>query len=266
MRRRIALLTLLAVSLAAPFAASVVGVEQQATGWLSTWTLTSEIPAREANQAAAADEQFVYAIDNSVVARYDRNTGKRISVSTGEAKHLNSGFLHEGRLYCAHSNYPSKPERSEIKVLDLKSMELTNFKDFGNYDGGSLTWAIFEDGHWWCNFAFYGDDNGKTFLAKFGPNWEEVARYTYPPEVIAQIKRYSLSGGVWRDGSLLVTDHDHRVLYELRLPESGNVLRYAGQHSAPFTGQGIAADPQTGGLVGIDRAKKKILFAQPAKE
>src|SRR5690606_24801350 len=47
------------------------------------------LPAPEAVQAAAADERFVYAIANSVVAKYDRASGERVAASTGEAKHLN---------------------------------------------------------------------------------------------------------------------------------------------------------------------------------
>jgi hypothetical protein len=31
---------------------------------------------------------------------------------------------------------------------------------------------------------------------------------------------------------------------------------------APFTGQGIADDPATGGLVGIDRKQRQIVFAE----
>ncbi|GIS59395.1 MAG: hypothetical protein CM1200mP2_16200 [Planctomycetaceae bacterium] len=52
------------------------------------------------------------------MAKYDRTTGRRIATSTGQAKHLNSGFPWRGRLLCAHSNYPTTPEKSEIKVLD----------------------------------------------------------------------------------------------------------------------------------------------------
>jgi hypothetical protein len=98
-------------------------------------------------------------------------------------------------------------------------------------------------------------------LVRFSESWREQARYTYPAEVIAQIGQMSLSGGLWQDDSLLVTDHDHPVLYELKIPDSGSILRYVGKRAAPFTGQGIAADPQTGGLVGINRARRQVVFA-----
>src|SRR5262245_644935 len=91
------------------------------------WQETRAIAALQARQAAAADDKFVYAITNSQVAQYDRVTGERVAVSTGNAEHLNSGFLQSGRLYCAHSNFPKQPERSEIKVLSLDTMQLATF-------------------------------------------------------------------------------------------------------------------------------------------
>ena len=226
------------------------------------WKQTGTLSATEAHQAAAADDKFVYAITNTLVAKYDRQTGERLATSTGEAKHLNSGFLWERRLYCAHSNYPQTPEQSEIKVLDLDSMRLTTFKEFGSI-GGSLTWAVRHDEHWWCNFARYGDDNGQTFLVKFDKDWRELGRWTYPAEVIRELHRMSLSGGLWRDGSLLVTGHDDPVFFQLRLPKSGRVLEFVDQQSVPFTGQGFAHDPKTGGLVGINRSKHLLVFANP---
>ena len=76
------------------------------------WQTVREFAAPEAIQAAAADEQFVYAVASREIAKYDRVTGKKIAISTGDAKHLNSGFLWQGKLLCAHSNYPQLPERS----------------------------------------------------------------------------------------------------------------------------------------------------------
>lgn len=227
------------------------------------WLETSGFAAPEAKQAAAADEKFVYAITNTKIAKYDRLTGRRMAISTGDARHLNSGFIDNGKLYCAHSNYPQTPEQSEIKVLDLDSMQLSTFKDFGNFDG-SLTWVVLHDGHWWCNFARYGTQNNGTFLVKFDAEWNQKARWTYPPEVIGKLGRYSVSGGLWRDGDLLATGHDDPLLFRLRLPDAGGVLKLIEVQPAPFTGQGIAADRQTGGLVGINRGRQRVVFAATA--
>jgi len=149
-------------------------------------------------------------------------------------------------------------------VLDPATMRLSTFKDFGNFDG-SLTWAVRKDEHWWCNFARYGSHNAQTFLVKFDDDWREAARWIYPPELIRQLGKNSLSGGLWREGSLLVTGHDDPLIFRLELPEEGNVLRLVEKQSVPFTGQGFAADPATGGLVGINRAKRQVVFAERAK-
>ena len=89
----------------------------------------------------------------------------------------------------------------------------------------------------------------------------EVARWTYPPELISQLGRHSLSGGIWQDGELVVTGHDDPILFRLRLPRSGRELRLIGQESIPFLGQGFATDPITGGLIGIRRRQREIVLA-----
>ncbi len=225
------------------------------------WRTTTSLQASEAGQAAAADEKFVYAIGNRTIGKYDRRSGMRIASSTGTATHLNSGFSWRGKLYCAHSNYPEKPERSEILVLDPESMKLTEFHRFIGQEG-SLTWAVWHDGSWWCNFAFYDADNEKSYLARFDDQWRETARWTYPPQLLEKIGRHSLSGGLWYQGQLLATDHDNPVVYRLKVPADASVLELVDAQPAPFAGQGIAYDPVTGGLVGIVRKTRSVVFAE----
>jgi len=221
----------------------------------------ASMQAPEALQAAAADTRFVYAVNSSVIAKYDRKTNERLAVSTGDAKHLNSAFLSDGMLYCAHSNFPQKPEQSEIKVLDPATMKLSTYKNFGASEG-SLTWAVREDGVWWCTFAFYGADNAKTRLVKFDSAWREIKSWVYPAEVVKDLGNYSISGGLWQDGLLLATGHDRRVIYRLRLPERGDTLELVGLIRSPFPGQGIATDVNDRALVGIDRSRKQVIFAE----
>lgn len=235
-----------------------------AVGQEKGWKQAESIAAEEAHQGAAADERFVYAIASESIGKYDRKTGERVGVSVGKAHHLNSGFVFEGKLYCAHSNFPKRPELSEIFVLDPETMKLELFKDFGNY-GGSLTWAVVREGRWWCNFALYDKENAGTFLVEFDRDWKEVARYTYPEEVVKQLGRYSVSGGVWRGEELVVTGHTDPVVFRLRVPKEGKVLELVGKEKCPFSGQGIANDPVSGGLVGIVRGKKRLVVAVEGK-
>jgi len=227
------------------------------------WVQESSLDAPEARQAVAADGAYVYAIDNRVIAKYDRATGHRLVVSSGAAHHLNSGFILEGKLYAAHSNYPAKPEKSEIKVLDLQTMQLSDFKSFGESPHGSLTVVLFHDSAWWCVFARYGKDNKGTVLVKFDSDWKEQGVWTFPESVISDLGQASISGAIWREGELLATGHDKRVLYRLTIPQTGQTLVHEATVKTPFPGQGIAADPRTGGLVGIHRKRHRIIFAQP---
>jgi hypothetical protein len=72
----------------------------------------------------------------------------------------------------------------------------------------------------------------------------------------------SASGGIWDGDTLLVSHHHYKVLYRLKLPKDGKELQFVEARACPFPGQGIARDPKTGGLVGIDRGAKKVLFAE----
>lgn len=224
--------------------------------WRTSRTLASD----DAHQAAATDMEFVYAVSNRRIAKLDRATGDRVAVSEGDAEHLNSGFVWNGHVYCAHSNYPKTPERSEIMRLDPTSMRLSVFKEFGDR-GGSLTWVLRYEDHWWGNFAYYGSENHRTSLVKFDDEWNELGVWTYPTDVIGKLGSHSLSGGIWRCNELWVTGHDDPVIFRLHVPKESSQLEYTGRVEVPFTGQGIANDPVTGGLVGIDRGKRLVVFA-----
>lgn len=221
----------------------------------------------------------MYVISSTAVAAYDRNTWQRLWLSHGGyASHLNSGFLWQGKLLCAHSNYPQQPNTSEIKAVDLATGELTAFKSFGISDG-SLTWAVRYQDAWWCNFAFYGADQRQTRLVRYDDQWQETGRWTYPAQLYQYLGQYSLSGGIWHKDTLLVTDHDHPVIYRFRLPQTGSELEWIDRRSVPFTGQGFAVDPGADAsrdgasendlnvaLIGINRAKRLVIFAEPAPQ
>ena len=175
-------------------------------------------------------------------------------------------------MYCAHSNYPKKPDTSEIRVYDPETNKLTVFHDLKD-PPGSLVWNVYDGKNWWCCFAHYGADNAKTVLLKMTDEFKEVQRWTFPKAVVDDWDKMSASGGIWEVPSakpegfgetLLVTHHHFKVLYRLRLPKAGTELEFVEALACPFPGQGIAPDPKTGGLVGIDRDAKKVVFA--AKE
>jgi len=225
---------------------------------------TRVVSSSYATQAAAVDGRFIYAVASREVAKIDRADGKELAVSEGKASHLNSAFIQDGKIHCAHSNFPLKPEKGQIMVLDPDTMKLAVFHGFSD-PPGSLTWALEKDGNWWCHFAHYGTDNGRSVLVRYDGGWKEMGRWTYPPEFVAEWGKMSLSGAVWQDGEILATGHDKKRIYRLRVPAAGRVVEWVATHGSPFPGQGIAVDPETGGLVGIDRKRKAVVFAEARK-
>jgi hypothetical protein len=214
--------------------------------------------APEAYQAAAADDDFIYAIEDTSIAKYSRRSFKLIAKSTGTAHHLNSGFVWEGKVYCAHTTPHGE---SEIMTLDPVTMVVGKFKDLSDHPG-KITWVVRDAKFWWINFAFYGSDNASTYLAKFDEEWRELGRWYYPREVVSDLRRQSISGGVVLNSIVLATGHDKKVIYEMKFPAQGQVLQFVDAIPSPFPGQGLATDPVSDSLVGIDRDRHEVVFAR----
>src|SRR3954447_22938823 len=100
-------------------------------------------PAAEAVQGVAVDAEHFYAIGNSVIAKYDKKSGKRLAGWECESGkpliHLDSGVVHNGTISCAHSNYPNLPMVSSIETWDTATMEHSGSHSFGIFNG-SATW------------------------------------------------------------------------------------------------------------------------------
>ncbi len=194
--------------------------------------------------------------------RQPSGRGKLADFSAGlypDAASSSFGFRWPKKLYCAHSNYPQKPERSEIMVLDPVTMALTPFKEFGQYRG-SLTWVVREGDFWWCSFAHYGSENAQTALVKLDATWNKQGAWTLSARSGQRAR--PLQHFRWGVEGRPPACHDRRVIYRLRLLERGTQLQWVDGLPSPLPGQGFAADPGTGGFVGVDRAKGSVVFAE----
>lgn len=235
-------------------------------------TPVAQFDAPEAVQAVAVDAAHFYAIANSRIGRYDKRTGKAAGQwrATEEypLRHLNSGVVREGLLYCAHSNFPQYPETSSLEIFDAQTLQHVGSHSFGIYEG-SLTWVDWHDDAWWAVFAHYSqrvndDPRAKphtyTSLVKFDDQWRRTAGWVFPEEVLERFTPHSCSGGGWSpDGRLYVTGHDRGELYELSLPRCGSTLKLERTLSLGVTGQGVAWDRSTPGVVyGISRPTKEV--------
>jgi hypothetical protein len=109
--------------------------------------------AFDANQGVAVDRSRFYAVDNRSITQHDRADGaprlQFAGTTGGPLIHMDSGAVHNGRLYAAHSNYDESPMESSVEVFDARTMRHVGTHSFG-VDRGSLTWLDRHDGSWWA--------------------------------------------------------------------------------------------------------------------
>lgn len=248
---------------------AVVGVLVGASAGLGDTSELRRFPAEEARQAVAVDAAHFYAIDNAAIGKYEKATGKRVARWVGPpggvVTHLNSGVVVDGKLYCAHSNYPDVPATSSIEIYDTRTMEHDASHSFGIFSGWA-TWVDRYDDAWWVVFAHYdkrsaetGKGTSWTTLVRFDSSWRSMGGWVFPAKVVERFGAYSNSGGGWgTHGLLYATGHDEPELYVLRIPEAGSVLQLVGMVAVPSRGQGIA----------WDRSERRVLYAvnRPTRE
>jgi hypothetical protein len=239
----------------------------------SEFTTVTRFRTLEAVQGVAVNNDFFYTINSKGIGKYDKNTGRLISSfsdTTGRIIHLDGGMVLDDKLYCAHSNFPGIPMTSTIEIFSAVDLKHNGTHSFGILYG-SCTWADFHNNFWWVCFANYdqfrkdinkGTEN--TVLVKFDRNWKEKDSWTFPSELISELKPMSASGGSWGpDGNLYVTGHDSAKVYLLQLPESGSVLELNGTMKIESHGQGIAWDRSNKNrLFGIIRKDNSVIVSE----
>ncbi len=226
----------------------------------------------QAHQGVAVDQTAFYAITNREIAKYQKTTAALIkrwkAPADSPIRHLNSGIVKDGRLYCAHSNYPQIPMTSSVEIWNADSLEHVGSHSFGT-DYGSLTWVDWHNESWWAVFAHYsrenraapGKDNRWTTLVQFDKDWQRQQAWVFPPEVLKRFGTYSNSGGSWGpDGRLYCSGHDEAEVYALKLPDSASTLVLDDILPLNITGQAFVWDrSKPGTLYGINRKQHQVV-------
>lgn len=226
--------------------------------------------ASTATQGVAVGPRDVYAVSNSLLVRYDKQTGEKRAEWAGPRSrfpHINSCNLIAAELVCANSNYPAVPHVSTVEVFDPQTLAHRRSVSLG-LGTGSITWADRHDGAWWVLFANY-DANGSeaprdhrhTTLVRFDDQWRRLEAWALPATILARVAPMSVSGGGWGpDGRLYLSGHDHPELYVVAIPQGGGVLDHVETIGMEAQGQAIDWDEsQPGMLYGITRATRELL-------
>ena len=190
--------------------------------------------AAEANQGVAVDAEFFYVIDNHALGKYRKDSGARVGGwdggKAGRLQHLNAGVVIADRLYCAHSNFPKLPAESSVEIWDTATMQPAGQQRFVQ-PPGSLTWAVPRGGEWFACFAHYRPlgDPARAQVVKFDAQWQRLASWSFPADLIQRFAGNSASGGGFGPGgALFVTGHDARELYVLGFGSSTFQCRVPG--------------------------------------
>lgn len=253
------------------FWAVAVDAAEPADDWKSREI--ARFSAVEAKQGVAVDADFFYAIDNRRIGKYDKKDGRRVDgwneVKGGPFIHLNAGFVKDGRLYAAHSNYPGTPMLSSVEIWDVAAMRHCGSHSFGT-GPGSLTWFTERDGLRYACFANYGTKGRENEpppvspIVCFDEQWRSVGGHVFPPTLVRKFGTSSASGGSFGPGGFLyVTGHDAKELYVLDFPKAGSVLNWIATIPVAMEGQAFAWDPvRENILYGIVRSRKEIVVIE----
>jgi hypothetical protein len=230
--------------------------------------------ADEAVQGVAVDGEFLYVIADHALGKYRKADGTKVAAWTApkdsKIKHLNAGVVLGGKLYCAHSNFPLKPDESSVEIFDVATLQPTGRHVFAN-PPGSLTWALPYQGGWLTCFAHYSllSDNALSRIVQFDQDWKELRRWSFPAELLKRFARSSSSGACLVGGEkLLVSGHDARELYALALPAAGGEARWEATWGFLTAGQAFDEDCTAGGkdkgfvLYSIERKTKEVVGAR----
>ena len=218
--------------------------------------------AAEAKQGVAADGEFLYVISDRAIGKYRAATGARVAswaeAEDGPIIHLNAGIVRDGKLYCAHSNYPAVPMLSSIEVWDTATLRHVASHSLGRTDG-SLTWIDRREGKWVACLVHYGKKGGEpgrgpewTQLVEFDDDWRRTGGWALPAELIERLssRGYSCSGGAFGPGGwLFATGHDNPELYVLSFPDGGTVLHWTATIPITAEGQAFGWDPREPGVI-----------------
>lgn len=247
-------------------------VAEEAAPPIGSSELIQRFQIPEARQGVGVDADAFYAVDNTVIAKYDKKTGTLIAKweggADGSATHLDSATVVDGKLYAAHSNYPAWPMTSSVEIWDAATMKHIESHSLG-IERGSLTWLDRDaSGVWWGAFANYNrvfdkspiayGNKYNTQLVRFDADWRVAEAWVYPEALVEKFDDMSNSGGAWGpDGKLYITGHDNPELYVMELPKIGSELKWVGTIPAEIAGQGFAFDHSRPGVIyGIIRKKE----------
>lgn len=212
-------------------------------------------PAAEADQGVAVDDNYFYALDNTIIGKYRREDGALVArfaaPHKGLIRHMNSCYVRTGKLWCANSNYSLVPHGSSVEVFDTQSMTHVETHSLGLTEEGSLTWFDDWNGGRIAGFAHYSGNGGVPFkdstfssIVTFDKEWRRTGGWLIPASAIERMAPYAASGGaLGPDGLLYLMGHDRPEMYVMARPVMGPALIHVATIQLEAEGQAFSFVP-----------------------
>lgn len=229
-------------------------------------TLERSWDAPEARQGVAVDGAHFYAIVNTAIGKYARDSGRLVArwagPRGGRIRHLNSCTVIAAELLCANSNHPETPMASSIEWFDTATLAHRRSHPLGLMDEGSLTFVEPLGDGWLMGFAHYSDRTGHSFkpsdfssLITADAAFRRTGGFTIPPQIRARMAPQAASGGaIGPDGLLYLFGHTLPELYVLGKPTMGPELVHLATIDLDAAGQAFMFVPGEGRrILAIDR-------------
>lgn len=231
----------------------------------------SVFDALEADQGVAVDRKHFYAIDNTVIGKYEKESGKFIdrwiAPNKGLIRHLNSCFHSKKKLLCANSNYSLTPMASSVEMFSVSPLNHAESHSLGITDEGSFVWFDHVKQGYLAGFAHYSKKGGEPYkgnpyssVVLLDKQWRRMGGWAYPDSLLSLMHPYSASGGaISKAGLLYVMGHDRPEMYVLAKPKMGPTLLHLATIDIEAEGQAFSFDPSNPDHVWvIDRKNKTV--------
>jgi hypothetical protein len=267
MMRALIVLAALAVAGPAPFAQQPPEYTAPEVRQLTARTLRV-YEAAEADQGVGADARHFYVVDNTVIAKYEAATGRRLGEwkgpRNGLIRHMNSCLAIDARLLCANSNYSLTPMGSSVEIFDTATLAHAGSHSLGMTEEGSLTWFDRYRGGWLAGFAHYDETGGLPFknhrfssVVTFDDQWRRTGGWLFPAGVLERMAPYAASGGaIGPDGWLYLLGHDRPEMYVVARPSMGPTLIHIATIALEAEGQAFSwAQDGSRTVFTVDRRK-----------
>jgi hypothetical protein len=233
-------------------------------------TESARFDAPEARQGVAVDRRHIYAVGNFVIAKYDRESGKRQAIWRGARggliSHLNACFVEAGELWCANSNHPKVPFANSVEVFGAAKLDHRKSIPLGIMDEGSLVWFDRLSDGYIVGLAQYSDETGLAFknnthagVFLFDEDWRRTGGWALPPNLVELMAPQAASGGaLGPDGLLYIMGHDRPEMYVLARPDMGPYLLHIATIAIDAEGQAFDFDRNTRNVCAISRPNRQV--------